>query len=184
MLDGSVAAAPASVNLSSEGSLDWAHWGLENETSFNHKKNVTQQISDFMEIGDKDPAWYVGTGVLYSWTGGTPVSSFTSAYTSICITGKNNGFQITVPADTVEKTLRVYVGAWSAKGKLEAVLTGGNTPKYIEYVDAKSGAVNKVFTLDFKAVSDDEKLVVRYTIDEAYNKTMGNISLQAATLKK
>ena len=32
--------SPAGVTLSTEGTSDWAHWGLSNASSFNHKSGV------------------------------------------------------------------------------------------------------------------------------------------------
>src|SRR5439155_4173303 len=50
-LSGSVTFFPSSVDLSSEGTSDWAHWGLSSPMSFNHKAGVPQQIGTFVKIG-------------------------------------------------------------------------------------------------------------------------------------
>ena len=34
------------VDLTAEGGLDWAHWGLSTATDFNHKSGVSPQISN------------------------------------------------------------------------------------------------------------------------------------------
>ncbi|MEM7099870.1 MAG: hypothetical protein AAF541_16505, partial [Pseudomonadota bacterium] len=39
------------IDLTSEGSADWAHWARTTATSFNHKAGVTQQISDINNVG-------------------------------------------------------------------------------------------------------------------------------------
>jgi hypothetical protein len=41
----SIAALPAgaNVNLTPEGSIDWAHWGLTDPDDFNHKAGITSR---------------------------------------------------------------------------------------------------------------------------------------------
>jgi hypothetical protein len=39
-LIGSQSSAPASVNLTAEGTLDWGHWGLAAQNDFNHKSSA------------------------------------------------------------------------------------------------------------------------------------------------
>src|SRR5262249_26981690 len=49
---GSGALPPPNVILSDEGTNDWAHWGLNLATDFDHKAGVTQQVSNFTAIGN------------------------------------------------------------------------------------------------------------------------------------
>src|SRR6201999_3430215 len=51
LLTASAANPSANTNLATQGTSDWAHWGLTAATSFNHKSGVTQQISNFASIG-------------------------------------------------------------------------------------------------------------------------------------
>ncbi len=51
-ISGSQTISPASLNLTAEGTSDWAHWGLgESATAFNHKTTGGTQISNFTRIG-------------------------------------------------------------------------------------------------------------------------------------
>src|SRR4026207_488965 len=54
VLSGSFSTLPAgaNVNLTPEGSLDWAHWGLTAPDDFNHKAGISSQVTNFMVIGD------------------------------------------------------------------------------------------------------------------------------------
>src|SRR5207249_1676700 len=45
-LTGVVATPSGTQQLTTQGTTDWAHWGLSSPTSFDHK-NVTQQISNY-----------------------------------------------------------------------------------------------------------------------------------------
>src|SRR4051812_48647937 len=68
-------AAGANVNLTAGGTFDWAHWGLNNASSFNHKAAVTQQISNFTLIGAGIVQQYSTNLYTFSWTDGTPTAS-------------------------------------------------------------------------------------------------------------
>ena len=50
-LSGKLVHSSAGVNLSKQGTLDWAHWGLQNSNSFADKQGATQRISAFTHIG-------------------------------------------------------------------------------------------------------------------------------------
>src|SRR5262245_32027099 len=45
----------AVVNLTTEGSLDWVHWGLYSENSLDRKANATQQIEDLRLVAPGNP---------------------------------------------------------------------------------------------------------------------------------
>ena len=100
----------------------------------------------------------------------------------ICVTKVNNGWQITVPAGSIQKTLKIYTSVWSAKGKLEAGLSDGSAPAYTDYTDNSSGSTYKVYTISFKAASANQTLTVKHTVVTAYDTNNGNVTLQAATL--
>src|SRR5262245_57012946 len=48
-LEGAFAPVPdgSNINLTAEGTADWAHWGLNGAGSFNRKQGVAPQISNF-----------------------------------------------------------------------------------------------------------------------------------------
>ena len=63
-----------------------------------------------------------------------------------------NGFQITVPADTTQRTLKLYIGLWSAQGRLEVSLSDGSAAPYVDTSLTNSSATsNRVYTLTYKA---------------------------------
>ncbi|MGE3480676.1 MAG: putative Ig domain-containing protein [Gammaproteobacteria bacterium] len=180
-LNGSNTIAPASVNLGSEGSTDWAHWALTNAASFNHKAGVPQQISNYTRIGPTNPNRYTaGNRISFNWTGGTPTASSAGTTAGLFMTGVNNGYSLTVPADASARTLRLYVGAWRARGQLQAVLGDGSAAPYVTTIDEPTGATDRVITLDFSAAAPTT-LTVSYVSDIIYPGG-GNITLSAASL--
>ncbi|MFN0279803.1 MAG: hypothetical protein ACKVRN_14585 [Pyrinomonadaceae bacterium] len=179
-LSGSQGVTPANVNLSAEGTADWAHWGLNTPASFNHKNGVTQQISNFSVLG-MGPILRFKNTIFYNWSGGTPTAS-ANTRNGVYVIGLNNGFQITAPADTTARTLKVYVGVYAAGGRFEASLSDGSAPDYVDtsLVNTTSTS-NGVYTLNYSAASAGQTLTIRWIANETFNQ-FGNVTLQAATL--
>ena len=96
--------------------------------------------------------------------------------------GLNNGFQITAPADTTPRILRVYVGVSQAGGRFEASLSDGSAPNYLDIslVNATS-TTNAFYTLAYNAASAGQTVTIKWTANQSFNQ-FGNVTLQAATL--
>jgi uncharacterized repeat protein (TIGR01451 family) len=185
-LDGSFATSPTgSVNLTSAGILDWAHWGRNGPTAFDHKLGVTQQISNFTKIGAGALTWFADCPTTFTWTDGTPTLSATNTATGINTNGAvGNGLEITVPADTNLKTLKVYVGVWFTQGKLEATLSDASAPAYVNTaLNKNNGTSFGVYTINYKAASSGQSLKIRFTILTQYFSPNGTVALEAATLQ-
>jgi hypothetical protein len=178
-LSGSQAAPPPSIQLTTEGSLDWAHWGLSSATAFDHKAGASL-ISNYTAIGG--PATqYTNNPSGFTWTGGTPTATATNTTTGVYIGGYAEGFRITAPADQTIRTLRVYVGVHNVQGRMVAQLSDGSAPDYVGILveNNTTPSTYGVFTFAYKAASAGQTLIVTFTQDFL---TTGNVSLQAATL--
>lgn len=182
-LSGGFTAQTAPVNLTSQGTLDWAHWGRGGVPGFDHKAGVAQQIGNYSVLGSAAPSSYGDLAYSHTWTDGTP-SAGATATTGVFVNGAvGNGFRITVAADTNVRTLRLYVGAWCAQGQLRAQLSDGSAPDYTgASFSSSSGTKNFVYTISYKAASAGQTLTVSYTMLNEYNDGLGNVTLQAATL--
>src|SRR4029453_10166646 len=129
----------AVIDLTAEGPLDWVHWGLHTEASLDRKDGVAPLISDFTVLYASNAYAFVYQFADnyngYSWSDGTPTASVTNTTTGVWAYGvptKESGFQITAPADTTLRTLKVYVGAFSGKGKFEASLSDNSATPYVD----------------------------------------------------
>lgn len=183
LLGGGLVTPPSTANLSSEGTIDWAHWGINGSSSFDHKSGITQQISNFTEIGTTAINTYGNNPTGFTWTGGTPTATATATTTGIYLNGVGNGFQITIPADTTSKTLKLYVGVWSAQGKIQATLSDASASDFIDTsLSNTSATTGGMFVISFRAASAGQTLTVKYTLLTAFNPSYGNISFQAASL--
>jgi chitodextrinase len=182
LLSGSLAVPASVINLSSAGTTDWAHWGLSSTTSFDHKRGVTQSISNYTRLGTGN-IWRVGDNLTaFSWSDGTPTASATATKTGILALGVNNGFQITGPADTAQRTLKVHVGVWTGRGKFEVRLSDGSAPSYTDTsLVNTTGARTGVYTLLYSAASGGQTLIIKYTLLNSYSSN-GNVTLEATTL--
>ncbi len=174
------------MTLSTEGTTDWAHWGLTTASSFNHKSGITAQISNYSALGGGTAARYDTNPNGYSWTDGTPTASAMNSPTGLYINGLNKGFQITVPADTTSRTVKVYVGVWGAQGKLEATLSDSSASAYADTSvtdpGGSSDGIARVYTLTYRAASSGQTLTVKWTVETMHEAQWGNVTLQAATL--
>jgi hypothetical protein len=171
------------VNLTTEGTRDWAHWGLATNTLFNHKANVSQQISDFTKIGSDPVTIYRDNYTAYSWTDGTPAPNASSLSNGVFTTGVTNGFQITVPADTTARRLRVYVGLYGAQGNFQAWLSDFSAAAYLDTTLSNTfDNAYGVYTLNYAAASAGQTLTLRYRSLKLFDFDFGNVTLQAATL--
>ncbi len=181
-LNGSAAPAPATVNLTAEGTLDWAHWGLNVATDFDQKQGGTNQISNLTLIGPSQngPFQYGGALVAYSWSDGTPDPTAADTATGVYFNNFDDGYQITVPADTTKRILNVYAGGWNTTIHFEASLSDESAPPYIDesLVTPANGSLADVYTIEYAAASAAQTLTIT-----VYGITgNGNCTLMAATL--
>ena len=189
LLTGDVASPPASVNLTTQGNTDWIHWGLNNVNDVNRKLTGLSQISNFTKIG-------TGTNVVrltdspskYSWTDGSPTAVVSNTPGGVYINnfdGPGRGFQFTVPADLLERTLFVHVGEFSASGTLTATLSDASAPAFSKtLIGAVNQTVQGVYTIDYQAASPGQTLTVKWieTAELGGTATADNITLQAVAL--
>ena len=182
-LSGSVALPPDNLDLSAEGTADWAHWGLMTNSSFDHKAGVVQQISDLTILGTNELQQYSDNLTAYSWSDGTPTFSATNSTTGVFIFGVTNGFQIRAPADTTLRRLKVYVGLYGAKGNFQAYLSDFSGQAFTDTsLDNVFDNSYAVYTLDYAAASSGQTLIIQYKALTLYDFDFGNVTLQAATL--
>ena len=181
-LMGAATLPPTGVDLTAEGNLDWAHWGLTSAVSFDHKAGVPQQISNFTEIGTNGVQQYSDNFTAYNWSDGTPTASTNGTKTGVFIHGLTNGFLLSVPADSQARTLKVYVGLYAAQGVFQAYLSDFSAPAFTDSsLSSFYDNLYAVYTLNYAAASAGQSLRVTYTAKTLFDADFGNVTLQAAT---
>jgi hypothetical protein len=182
-LAGSFAFPPVSVDLTSEGTNDWIHWGLVNAASLNRKSAVTPKLGNFTVIGTNAVLRYEDNFSSYSWTDGTPTTEQEGSTTGVYVFGLDNGFELNLPASLQPRTVKIYVGLFAARGKFEAWLSDFSAPPFIDtsLTNFYNNAY-RVYTLNYTAASAGQTLKVRHTAGINYDFVFGNVTLQAAAL--
>jgi hypothetical protein len=185
LLAGTRADAPSSVNLTSEGTKDWAHWGSFTASSFDHKAAGDSQISNFTLIGTNAPARYSDNLTGFGWSDGTPLGSTNGSTTGIQVQGINNGFEIQAPADGRLRTLKVYAGLYGAQANFEAFLSDFSGQAFTDITLSNTfGKRAVVYSIAYAAASPGQRLIVRQTMRKPLDTAYGNVTLQAATLQE
>ena len=177
VLSASVGATPSSIDLTADGSADWVHWGLASASSVNRKSPVTSQIGDITIIG-RSPRRFEGgrSRATYTWTDGTPTGS-ASTTAGLYFSGSGNAVEFNVAADTTPRTLRLHLGGYQARGRIEVTLSDGTVAPFVTTVQDLANPFDRTLTVDFRAASPGQTLTVRFTKEAG-----SNITIQAATL--
>ncbi|MDQ2687593.1 MAG: hypothetical protein M3Y28_06975 [Armatimonadota bacterium] len=192
LLLGAADTAPGQVDLTREGTEDWVHWGL------NAKDDVTRkatggQIGPLEAVGTGYRDRTSGFGMSARWSDGVPTARTDDTHASLWCNNVGTGYRFSAPADTTERTLRVYVGGISAAAcTLTAHLSDDSAPDYVSKTDANLAfswapvpdGFTSQYTLRYRAAAPGQKLVVTWTLDGEPNRFLGQARLQAATLSQ
>jgi hypothetical protein len=199
-IDGFLTVGPqANVNLTTLGTEDWAVWGYASGgTSTSLAPNVSKSggsgISDLTYLNPhSQPLRAIGqfhVNYTFSWIDGDTVSSASSAYAGLQDysgtgpgLGVGEGFIFTVPADTIERTLSVFVDIHEGTGQLVATLSDGSAPAYVNSAIPVGGNSPGVYTIDYAAAAPGQTLTVKWW-EISYATTFDNPAIFAAALSE
>ena len=171
---------PGTVDLTTEGTRDWVHWGEQSTFSLERDKNGGFAI---LEGAPTAPRFrHALSPQRFSWTGGDPVDHSDGTPTGIRTCGKGNAFTISAPAAGATRTLRLYLGVISARGQLSASLsTGGATAS--TSIEQPGGTITTaVLTLRYRAPKAG-RINIRWNTAAAFGTGCGGVTLEAATLQ-
>jgi len=170
--------APYTNNLTTEGSLDWMHFGLSNASSVNRKSGVSQQLAYTLLIGTANQ---FGDGPAFRpthlWSDGTPTANSAGFSGGIYIPGNGASYRITAPADTTERTLKVHLGGWNSTASLNVSLSDGSAAPSSTTISGASVYHNEAI-VSYRAASAGQTVTLTLTATTG----AGNIVLQSASL--
>src|SRR5579884_2147896 len=181
---------PGSVNLTAEGTDTWAHYGTTTATDYDVKAgsgSVAEQISSPIQTGSGSVTQVTNTTISYSWSdGASPHPTNTGTTTGISVVAQNsNGFKITAPADTQERTLKVYVSVSQAGGILSATLSDGSAPSVTDSsLVSTTGTATACYTLVYQAANAGATLTVYFSNNASVvttKSTMGTATITGTT---
>jgi len=170
---------PGAVDLTAEGSRDWVHWGEEGTFSLERDADGGFAI---LEGTPSAPRFrHALSPTQFRWTGGDPVDHSDGTTTGIRTCGAGNGFTISAPAATSNRTLRLYVAVLAAKGTLSARLSAGSATASASLEQRNGTFTPAVFTLTYRAPKA-AKINLSWTTTQAFGNGCGGVALEAATL--
>ncbi len=174
LLTGSGNSSNSTVDLTTEGPTDWAHWGT---TSLTRKNGVTPQIGGWSIVGSGPAMYYTNDPRAVSFTDGTEPTTG-EVYDGIFVNGQS-GFSFTVPAGTSAHTLTVHVGGYLSGGTLTAHLSDSSAADFVDNTPAVNGQYDRNYTLTYHAASAGKTMTVKWV----RNSGIGNVTLNGAALK-
>ncbi len=171
-LTGTVAAGTSSVNLTTQGTLDWAVWGTGSSTSLIPavRQSGGSFISNLTYVNPNgQPLRGIGQfsfGSSFSWTNGNTTPTGTNVFAGLQSwteagpgLGVNQGFSFTVPADTSIRRLVVYIHAHHGTCQLTATLSDGSASPYVHsFVGGE--ITGGYYTIDYAAASVSQLTVL------------------------
>lgn len=185
--------APGSVDLTAEGTEDWVHWGQGGKEGVKRKASGGNKIGTLLDVGTGYRDATVGEGMSVRWSDGAPTAKVDDSHSGLWLNGVGHGYRFSAPADTHERTLRVYVSGIEGAGcVLSAHLSDGSAPDYVSPTfdgnlsnswSAVPGGFTGVYTLRYRAAGPGQTLVVTWTLTTEPNRFLGQARLQAATLR-
>lgn len=157
------AAAPANVDLTAEGVVDWAHWGINGQLT-SIRKAGTPKISS-LGIAYNKVGVNGGLGTTFSWTN-APNGAGSSTNSVYLYQASNSSFTVRVPATKYLQTFVVWVGGDRTRGKLTASLSDNSVAaKSDTSYSSNSGSYRAQYTIRYASAGAGELRVV-WTIDQ------------------
>jgi hypothetical protein len=169
------------VDLSAEGRRDWVHWGQEGTFSLERAAAGDFQI---LEGAPTAPRFrHALSPQRFRWQGGAPVDSSDGTTTGIRTCDKGNGFTISAPAAKSSRVLRLYVGAFAARGRLEVKLSTGGSTEVGKLEQRDNSLATAVFVVTYRAPRDGT-LKLNWVTEETFGgEECRGVALQGATLR-
>jgi len=181
------------INLTTEGTLDWALWTAPEDGSMDAIKEQKDPIVDYINgltlVGNPPKGFegYSGNDwYRFSWSNGVMEQTVSENTSGVYVTGKDNGMSFTVPADNTERIIKIYADAWNSKAKLVAVLSDGSATEVINNeLEGTENVGHAIFKVTYMAGSLGQKLTVYYTVEvDKLAQGGGNVSISAVSLSK
>lgn len=120
----------------------------------------------------------------YSWDDGAhPNATESNIRAGVRLRKKGSGFRFKIPADTVRKTLHLYVGAHREKGRFRAYLSDRSSAPFYAELDGGNKKKSYRVDLDFKAPAKNVDLIIEYKLVRKNDRSGSKVQLEAAALQ-
>jgi hypothetical protein len=164
------------VDLTAEGSIDWAQWGFGGLDGYEQKDSLTGQISQYSIIGVGPIFAYGGNGVHCTWTDGTPDATGDTVQ-GLYINAAPNGFELTAEATSYERIFNVYCALYQATMHVEAMMSDHSATIFLDESFNGTGASTARYSFRYSSPTPGTHLIVRW-----WDAAGGNVTINAATV--
>lgn len=193
-LTGSVSTIPpAVVNLTTEGTADWAIWDYQTSATGTSGAPSNRKAGGAL-IGNMTAALGTPRGITgtatppnYNYTNGTsPVSATNVSIGAVTDTSVNvlgSGYRLSITGTpAVPETVIVYTSLFNATGTFTATLNGATTYTNSTPTSANSVRQAAVYSLTFQPNTAGDLLQISYTVNSLNTGGNSNLDLQAVTV--
>jgi archaellum component FlaG (FlaF/FlaG flagellin family) len=162
------------VNLTTAGSIDWAHYGSDADV-----KNVaTHLIGTLMQsVNGNNP--YSDDSRMFSWTDGTLVA--TVASTSNGIFDDTGPMMLPITATPTRSVITIYLNTYSLAGSLRVSMSPG-APAVSQAVSGTLNVATRFRCAVHFGSPVAAEVDIQFSIADAFDATGGNLAMIAATL--
>jgi hypothetical protein len=173
----------ATVDLTAEGPLDWAHWGA-NGNAPNRKAGVTTLISDYTNDGSPEISPSTNNPSSFSWTDGTPQSTHSGTTSHVYFKGEANvTVTLTVATAPTKRTSFFYMCLNRTRARFEVDLTDGSIAPTSEELEKNDGAMCVRYDVDYRSANASARVRVRWTMLTVVDPANSTIRISAVTVK-
>ncbi|WP_174535531.1 hypothetical protein [Micromonospora chalcea] len=176
LLDVDLVPLPGALSLTALGTRDWRHWGGAGADSFHRKAGGTGEIQD---PGGERLEHNAGACDL-QWTDGTPTAREEGTRAGVFQRGAGKSFSLGVAGSGDLRTVRLFVGTFSAGARLDLTLSSGGDP-VVREVALAGGDRFYQYVIRFRAAPGDRLLIKWQALTVTGGQNDG-VALQAVTV--
>ncbi|MEV4690724.1 hypothetical protein AB0K27_06310 [Micromonospora echinospora] len=176
LLDLKLEPLPESLSLTVLGKRDWRHWGGTGADSFHRKAGGTGEIQD---PGGERLEHNAGVTDL-QWVDGVPTAREEGTRAGVFQRGAGKSFTLAVTGSGDLRTVRLFVGTFSAGARLDVSISGGGDPA-VQEVALAAGDRFYQYVIRFRAPREERLLITwrALTVTGGHN---DGVALQAITV--
>jgi hypothetical protein len=183
------------LNLTAEGTVDWALWGIGADSSLApvaRKNGVLPRISDLLVLSNGSPLRGVGQfgafAHTFQWEDGTPIPSASSVTAGLqhhrqgssLPTAIGEGFAVTVPADPTKRRVQVYATYHQSGAQVTATLSDGSAPPFVATTNMVGDNVPATIDITYAAASIGQTLTITWVVNAEVSDS--SVAIFAVTL--
>lgn len=142
------------INLTTEGTTEWAYWGANGTLSSTRKGNVANQISALYYPIGTPVTVSTGFGATFTWSDGQGTASGSGDWFVGYPSATSDYFYVSAPSSAVKQTLVVFVGGRNIRGRMTASFFNAATAAKVDNTYSNlAGAIAVKYVLEYASVT-------------------------------